>query len=50
VKDYFVLEGLGILCLTPLSTIFRGTQFDGWRNPEYPLKTTCLPQIIDKLY
>jgi hypothetical protein len=52
-KDYFVLEGLGILCLKPLSTIFqlyRGTQFDGWRNPEYPLKTTCLSQIIDKLY
>jgi hypothetical protein len=41
--------------LTPLSAIvqlliYRGGQFYCWRKPEYPEKTSDLPQVTDKLY
>jgi hypothetical protein len=47
------IEGLGLFCLTPLSTIlwlYRGSQFYWWKRPECPDVTNDLSQIIDKLY
>ena len=41
------------MVLTSLSTrvqLYRGGQFYWWRKPEYPKKTTNLPQLTDKPY
>jgi len=51
--NIMILDMLVLGCLRQFSTIcqlYRGCQFYWWRKPEYPKKTTDLPQVIDKLY
>jgi len=48
-----MLGTVRLWCLTPISVIFqlyRDDQFYWWSNPEYPEKTTDLPQVTDKFY
>jgi type IV secretory pathway VirD2 relaxase len=42
--------GLGLWCLAPLPTIYRGSHFYWLRKPENPEKTTDMSQVTDKLY
>ena len=49
-KIWHNMIGLGLWCLTPLSTIVqlvRGDHFYCWGKPEYPEKTTDLSQVTD---
>jgi hypothetical protein len=47
------MRGLGLWCLTLLSTLFElycGAHFYWWRTPDNPEKTTDMPQVTVKLY
>ena len=46
----YVIQGLGLWCLMPLSAILQLYQFYWLRKPEYPDKTKDRPQDNDKLY
>ena len=39
-----------LLSLSTILKLYYGSQFYWWRKPEYPEKTTDLPQVTDKLY
>jgi len=48
--DLVKVYGFMVLNATIIFQLYRYSQFYWWRKPEYPVKTTDLLQVIDKLY
>jgi hypothetical protein len=44
-----MVKWLGLCCLT-IFQLYRDGQLYWWGKPQYPEKTTDLPQVADKLY
>jgi hypothetical protein len=48
-----IFLNLDLLCLTPLSALFQlyyGDQFQWWKKPEYPERTTDHGHVTGKLH
>jgi hypothetical protein len=51
ITEVLLKVAFNTIILTPLyESHSHGDQFYWWRKPEYPEKTTDLPQVTDKLY